>query len=350
MYNFAPDYPDSKILIIDDQKTIVRILESLLRESGYRDVASVLDPREALSVCKAYDPDLVLLDLTMPHVSGFELLEIFKQQPTQHFIPIIVLTSDQDQESKLKAFALGASDFLPKPVDRVELLVRMKSHLEIRYQTKLLEHKVAERTKELRETQIEIIQRLVKAAEFRDNDTGDHIIRLSLLCYHLGKAIGMTGEECELLRYASSMHDIGKIGIPDSILLKPGQLSEDEYEEMKSHTWIGSRMLSKSNTRLLQMAEEIALTHHERWDGTGYPRGLAGKAIPLVGRIAALCDVFDALTSSRPYKKAWSLKEAVAEIEKLRGTHFDPELTDIFLAALPSIVESDPYFRHLRQP
>ncbi|WP_248927016.1 HD domain-containing phosphohydrolase [Paenibacillus hamazuiensis] len=349
MHRIFPDYPESKLLIIDDQKTVAYILAKLLNEAGYDDVTYIHDPREALSTCEQLKPDLILLDLTMPYLSGFDLLELFKKEKSQQSIPIIVLTSDQDQESKLKALALGASDFLPKPVDRVELLVRIKNNLEIRYQHKLLEQKVAERTRELKETQIEIIQRLVKAAEYRDNDTGDHIVRMSMLCFHLAKAAGLPDEECELIRYASSMHDVGKIGIPDSILLKPGKLTDEEFAEMKNHTLIGGKMLSNSDTKVLQMAEEIAVTHHERWDGSGYPSGLAGEAIPLAGRITSICDVFDALTSIRPYKKAWPLGEAMEEIKRLRGTHFDPELADIFIAALPSIIESDLIFSHLKK-
>jgi putative two-component system response regulator len=347
--HIATSYPESKILVIDDQKTITLILEKLLNESGYYNVTCVVDPRQAVEIYQKLAPDLVLLDLTMPFLSGFDLLKLFQQYHTDQFIPVIVLTSDQDQESKHTALALGANDFLPKPFDRVELLVRINNTLAIRNQHKFLEQKVAERTQELRETQIEIIQRLVKASEYRDTDTGDHIYRLSILCYHMGRELGFSNEDCENFRYASLMHDIGKIGIPDRILLKPDKLTSEEFEEMKQHTVIGSEMLSDSKAKFLQMAKEIACSHHEKWDGTGYPSKLSGEEIPLVGRITAICDVFDALTSSRPYKKAWPVEQAIEELKILKGNYFDPELTDVFLTVLPSIIGSEEIFAHLRE-
>lgn len=212
-------------------------------------------------------------------------------------------------------------------------------HQAVRHQNRFLEEKVRERTKELQDSRLEVIHRLGRAAEYRDNDTGLHTIRMSRYAAALGRAAGMTEAECELLLHASPLHDVGKIAIPDRILLKPGKLDPDEWEVMKTHAAIGAELLAGSRSELMQMAETIALTHHEKWDGSGYPRGLKGEEIPLVGRICALCDVFDALTSERPYKKAWSVPEAMAEIERGSGTHFDPRLVELFKQILPEIME-----------
>ena len=348
MFDKHPQFLDSRIVVIDDQKTITLILHKLLTETGFQNVFCINDPREAVDIFRTVQPDLILMDLTMPHINGFELLKIFRADKEHHFIPVIVLTSDQDQDSKTTALSLGANDFLPKPFDRAELIVRIQNNLAIRFQYKTLEQTVEERTRELRETQLEIIHRLIIASERRDADTGEHIIRMSVLCYYLGKANRLSEEECDVLRYASTMHDIGKIGIPDHILLKSGKLTTEEFEIMKTHTIIGGEMLAESRSSILQVAELITRTHHEKWDGTGYPRGLRGTEIPLVGRIAAICDVFDALTSRRPYKPAWSLEAALAELVSLKGTHLDPELVDLFIQILPEAITSNEVYAHLR--
>ncbi|MBO8155581.1 MAG: response regulator [Bacillaceae bacterium] len=339
-------FKDSSILVIDDQRTITLILKKTLTESGFHNVTCINDPRDAMKTFEEVKPDLILQDLAMPHINGFELLKMFREK--ESIIPIIVLTSEQDPESKYNALSLGANDFLRKPFDKAELLARIHNNLAIRHQHKILEQKVAERTKELQETQIEVIHRLIKASEYRDSDTGDHIIRMSILCEELAKAVGFSDREAQILRYASTMHDVGKIGIPDDILLKPGKLSDEEFRVMKEHTLIGAEILKESRSRLLQMAENIVLTHHERWDGSGYPNGLKGEEIPLEGRITAICDVFDALTSSRPYKEPWPLDKVIAEIENQKGKHFDPDVADKFLDILPSVLERHQIFSHVK--
>ncbi len=247
--------------------------------------------------------------------------------------------------ARVRSLQSGAKDFLTKPFDRIETLTRIHNMLEVRLlhnqvrdQNVILERKVQERTAELNDTRLEIIRRLGIAAEYRDNETGLHIIRMSKICQVLGKAVGMTESEAELLLNASPMHDIGKIGIPDRILLKPGKLDADEWEIMKTHAAIGADMLSGHSSELLNMAKEIALTHHEKWDGSGYPRGLKGEDNPLAGRICAVSDVFDALTSVRPYKKAWSVEDSVAEIQRGKGANFDPDMVDVFMDTLDEIV------------
>jgi putative two-component system response regulator len=249
-------------------------------------------------------------------------------------------------ETRLKALDMGAKDFLEKPFDRLEAMTRIQNmlevrllHNEVRNQNRVLEERVKERTIDLINTQREILRRLGKASEYRDDDTGFHINRMSQYCQLIAKSADMSDRFSDMILDISAMHDIGKIGIPDSILLKPDKLNNDEFEIMKTHTIIGADILSGSDSPILRLAESIALTHHERWDGSGYPNGLAGESIPIEGRICALADVFDALTSIRPYKSAWSVENAVAEMEKGRGSHFDPKLFDVFIKVLPQIVE-----------
>jgi len=330
---------NARILIVDDQEPNVRLLECILLQSGYGNLKSTCDPRQVLLYYAAFEPDLILLDLHMPHLDGFELIQSLQSQVAPGaYLPILVLTADVSVESKQKALAMGARDFLNKPFDITEVLLRIRNLLETRFlyaqlqnQNLLLEERVRARTSELEEARIEILERLALAAEFRDDATGQHTHRVGRMSAMLAEGLQLPAERVELIRRAAPLHDLGKIGIPDHILLKPGRLAADEYELMKNHTTIGSRILSGSRFPVLQVAEEIALSHQERWDGSGYPRGLSGEEIPLVGRIVAVADVYDALTQERPYKAAWSPPEAVEEIRRQSGRQFDPQLVEVFM-------------------
>lgn len=338
------DIKTANILVVDDQPVNVKLLEKVLQAEGYPNIISTTDSREAVTLYRQHQCDIVLLDLNMPHIDGFGVMQEL-QQIAEDYPPILVLTALKDRDSRVRALESGARDFVSKPFDRVELLSRIRNMLEVRMlnkamkqQNRFLEQKVHERTRELEETRLEIIRRLGRAAEYRDNETGLHIIRMSQYSRLLGLADGMSEEEADMLLNASPMHDIGKIGIPDQILLKPGKLTPEEWEIMKTHATIGAEILSGHQSELMQVARQIALNHHEKWDGSGYPKGRSGDEIPLVGRIVAVADVFDALTTTRPYKKAWDLDDAIDYIVQSRETHFDPRLVDLFMKILPDIL------------
>ncbi len=332
------DLLNARILIIDDNAASVDLLEKTITSSGYTSILSITDPREAEGIYRAYLPDLVLLDINMPYLNGYQVMEKFKEIEKNSYIPVLVMTAQHDEETRLSTLAAGAQDFLTKPFNKVETLTRIKNMLRIRllhnqvsFNNQILEQKVQERTLELHQTRLEIIRRLGQAAEYRDNETGDHIIRMSRMCALLGELLGLPKEQTELLLNTSPMHDIGKIGIPDYILLKPGMLEKEEFDFMKTHTIIGGKLLGGHNAELMLAAQEIALTHHEKWDGSGYPNHLKGEDIPIEGRIAGLADVFDALTSKRPYKNPYPIEKACEIIQDGRAKHFDPTLTDLFL-------------------
>ncbi len=339
------DQLDATILIVDDEAANIRLLERLLGREGYRNLASTTDARQAIPLFLQQPPDLLLLDLHMPHLSGFELLEQVRAMiPPDNYLPILVLTADATLNTRQKALSMGASDFLTKPLERVEVLLRIRNLLETRFlhrrlqeYNQTLEARVAERTHDLEQARLEILRRLARAAEYRDYDTGQHTQRVGQLSAQIAQALGLPEPEVALLHHAAQLHDVGKIGISDSILLKPGKLTAEEFEQIKSHTVIGAQILSGSAFDLLQRAEQIALAHHERWDGGGYPQGLAGQAIPIGGRIVALADVLDALTNERPYKRAWTLDEACEEIKQQRARQFDPEVVDAFLGIYRSL-------------
>ncbi|MCK5022621.1 MAG: two-component system response regulator [Candidatus Aenigmarchaeota archaeon] len=335
---------EAKILIVDDQPANVTLIEKMLDIDGYINVISTTDPTQVESIYLEQNSDLVLLDLNMPIMDGYQVLAKIREVDPD-YPPIIVLTAQSDRESRIKALDLGARDFLAKPFDRVELMTRIRNMLEVRIMTKamknqniMLDGMVKERTKELNDTRLEVIRRLGRAAEYRDDMTGFHIIRMSRYSQLLALAVGMSEFEAEMLLNASPMHDIGKIGIPDHVLLKPGKLDAEEWTIMKTHVDIGVEILSGSDSELMDMASEVAQNHHEKWDGSGYPQAIAGEDIPLTGRVVAVADVFDALTTERPYKEAWPVEKAIEFLKEQSGKHFDPKLVEQFLGIMPDIL------------
>ena len=333
-----------KILLVDDTKTNIDVLIQTLKDDYKLGVA--LNGKKAMEYARTQKPDLILLDILMPGMSGFEVCGQLKKERQTADIPIIFITAMDSPGDKTRGFEKGAVDYIIKPFDVTEVKARVKTHLSLRIalealenQNILLEQKVKERTRELEETQIEILERLGLATEYRDVFTGDHIKRMSNFCRLLAQACGMSANDCEMLAHASTMHDVGKIGIADAILIKAGKLTPEERKIMQTHCDIGEKMLSGSDHPLMRMAAIIAKTHHEKWDGTGYPDGLKGQAIPIHGRIACICDVFDALISVRPYKKAWPLSKAYPEIQAGSETYFDPELVNLFMKNSSGIEE-----------
>jgi len=280
-------------------------------------------------------PSLILLDVMMPGMDGYEVCRRLKGDMRTQSIPIIFLTAQSNVSDEEVGLQLGAVDYLHKPCHAAIVRQRVRIHLELHNQNLALEERVRERTRELEETRIEIVRRLGRAGEYRDNETGMHVIRMSHYCHRLALAAGISAATAELLLVAAPMHDIGKIGIPDHILLKPGKLTPDEWAIMQRHAQIGAEIIGEHNSELLTIARSVALTHHERWDGNGYPQGLAGEAIPIEGRIAAVCDVFDALTSTRPYKQAWTEQAAFDYVVGESGKAFDPLLVRLFIDLLP---------------
>lgn len=338
----ASPFENARILVIDDEEPNVALLARILERAGCREYRTTTDPRDALPLFVEFRPDLVVLDLHMPHTDGFEILEGLAQHTTEgEYLPVLVVSGNQEPDTRRRALASGAKDFLLKPFDVEEVLLRVRNLLEtrrlhqaLRSQNEILEERVRERTRELELARIETLERLARAAEYRDDATGQHTQRVGRSAALVARALGLPSEEVDLIRRAAPLHDLGKIAIPDSILLRPGRLSEAEFEIMRTHTRIGARILSGSQIPLLDVAATIALTHHERYDGLGYPDGLRGESIPLVGRIVAVADVFDALTHDRPYKAAWPVDRAIEEIERQAGTQLDPEVVEAFLRSL----------------
>lgn len=341
----APDLPEtpelgrSRILVVDDDGDVIRSLVFLLRRCGFPDVRGTTDPADLPVLLAQYEPDLVLLDMHMPGMDGLEVLEAIRPFLREgSFLPVVALTGDGDPELRRQALAGGAADFIQKPVEAWEMETRVRNLLRIRAMTRRaagqaqeLESRVAARTAELEEARTEVLIRLARAAEYRDDETGHHAERVGALAGALAEGLGMDSADRDVLERAAPLHDVGKIGIPDHILRKPGPLSRQEMELMRTHTTIGAEILEGSRVRLLRAAREIALHHHERWDGTGYPHGLRGEAIPLPARIVAVADVFDSLSHDRPYRKALSSESTLAHLTDCRGSLYDPQIIDALL-------------------
>ena len=355
-----------RIAIIDDEPINIKVVQKYLQLEGYQRFFTTTDSRHAMELIRKETPDAVLLDIMMPHVSGLEILEDIRNSEELLDIPVIILTAANDTETRLEALRLGATEFLGKPVDSIELQVRLRNVLtakahrdHLKNYAWELELEVAVRSTELAETHQEVIQCLAKIGEFRDNETGNHVIRVGRYAEIIARQLGLPHDHTEQIGQASALHDIGKVCIPDSILLKPGKLDKAEHDVMKghckhgkntcsmspgdepaefrSHTTAGMMIAEVGKSPLLKAAAVIAYTHHEKWDGSGYPSGLSGEDIPIEGRITAVADVFDALTSERPYKPAFSLDKSLDIIKDSSGSHFDPAVVDAFFAGLGEI-------------
>ena len=363
--NLTPD--KARILIIDDEPINARIAEKALRYNGYRNVMVHTDSATAMDIIATQRPDVVLCDVCMP-VSGMVILRKVLADPVLVHIPMIMMTASDDETLRAEALELGATDLLAKPLRKTDLLPRVRNALLVRSHiahlqsySHELERQVRRRTAELLGSRTELIHCLARLAEYRDNETGRHVIRVGRYSGLLARALGIDEETAELIEHAAPLHDIGKIGIPDSILLKEGKLTPEEFEimqrhvalgkgafepmavhemrAMRSHTILGEMMVNVSTSPLLGMAAQIALTHHERWDGAGYPIGLAGEDIPISGRIVAVADVFDALSNKRPYKPAFPIDKCFAILEEGRGAHFDPQVVDAFKLVRDEILQ-----------
>jgi cyclic di-GMP phosphodiesterase len=358
----------AKVMVVDDEPTNIKVVQRLLQLAGYANFVTTTDSTAALGLIRKEKPDVVLLDLMMPNVSGLEILAEIRSDDKLSFLPVIILTAAADRETKLQSLELGATDFLGKPLDPSELVARIRNVLSVKaYEDRLLHHSqdlesaVRQRTADLEKSRQDLIHCLARAAEFRDDDTGNHILRVGKFVRLVAEKLGVSEDDAQLLEQASQLHDVGKIGIPDAVLLKPGKLTKEEFtamqqhcqfgghilhtgsepedEQLQKHTQLGAQILENGSSPILETAVRIALSHHEWWDGTGYPQGLAGEEIPLEGRITAVADVFDALSSKRCYKEAYSLDESLAIMRRERGTHFDPKVLDAFLAEQDKVAE-----------
>ena len=319
-----PDDHRPRLLLVDDEPTNLQLLRQVL-QADYR-LLFATDGARALQLAKEQRPDLILLDIMMPGMDGYAVCQALKRQPLTAHIPVIFVTALTDTQDETRGFDVGAVDYITKPVSPPVVRARVRTQLSLVH------------TDELRASRLQIVQCLGRAAEYKDNETGRHVIRMSLYAQQLALAAGCSAAWAEDLLHAAPMHDIGKIGIPDAVLLKPGPLDAPEWEVMRTHPHIGAEIIGNHGAHVLQLARSIALAHHEKWDGSGYPHGLAGEAIPLEARICAIVDVFDALTSTRPYKKPWSTEDAVAHIQSQAGKHFEPRLVELFVALLPQLL------------
>ena len=329
--------PSARILIIDDDEAIISLLERMLKRDGYQNVRSATDARLALPLFREFEPDLVLMDLRMPFLDGINVMGQLRQRNTPgEFLPVVLVTGDTTPEARELALSAGASDFLTKPFDATDVLLRIRNLIDLRKQYHDVHEEVVRHQRELRETQIEMAERLARVAEYRESMDGSLPAQFGMLSAGIAEELDMSDEQVELIRYAAPLHDIGMVGMPE-ILVKPGSLSLEELDLLKTHTSLGSRVFSGSSSPILRMAEEIALYHHENWDGTGYTPGLAGDAIPLPARIVAIVDTFLAMTRDRPYQKARSVDEALAWIDEQAGRKFDPAVVRAFQSVYPKI-------------
>jgi len=326
------------VLVVDDTPENIDVMSGILR-SDYK-VKAALSGQKALKIAQSTPaPDIILLDVMMPEMDGYDVCRELKSNSQTASIPVIFVTAKDTESDETFGLDLGAVDYITKPISPAIVQARVKTHLSLYDQNRHLEKTVKDRTKDLVQTQLQIIQRLGRAAEFKDNETGLHVIRMSHYSRLIAEALDLPDNYSDLIFKAAPMHDVGKIGIPDSVLLKPGKLDDQEWELMRQHPQFGADIMGEHESELLKESRIIALAHHEKWDGSGYPRGLKGEEIPLSARIVAVADVFDALTTERPYKKAWAVSDAVALIDKESGSHFDPELVAVFHEVLPDILD-----------
>ncbi len=331
----------STVLVVDDTPDNIDLIRGILEPMYDMQVAT--NGHIALALANREPrPDLILLDVVMPEMNGHDVCRQLKANPQTKDIPVIFITARSEVEDVAYGFSLGAADYITKPMQAAILLARVRTHLSLGDERHHLEELVAARTLQLETTQMELIYQLGRAAEFRDNETSAHTLRMAHFSRLLAERLGMDSKRATVVMYASMMHDVGKIGIPDDVLLKPGKLTAEEFEIIKEHPEIGGKIIGVHDAEVLREARNVALSHHEKWNGKGYPRGLKGKEIPLVGRICALADVFDALTSPRVYKRSWSIEEAFTYIRTESGEHFDPELAALFL-------ELEPELRHIQE-
>ncbi len=330
------------ILVVDDTPLNIAVLTGML-EDQYS-ILTAPGGVEALAIVEQTPPDLILLDIMMPGMSGYEVCRILKSRAASADIPVIFVSALTEANDERSGFEVGAVDYVTKPVKIDLVKARVKSHLALANQQRACRKMVEERTRELEQTQRAAIVMLGEAGHYNDSDTGVHIWRMGAYSGALARALGWPVKDSERLELAASMHDTGKIGIPDSILKAPRKLTEEEWEIMKTHAKIGFQILSESDTPIFQLAAEVAHYHHEKWDGSGYPESLAGETIPESARIVAIADVFDALTMNRPYKKAWSSEQAIELLKKDAGSHFDPRLIDVFISNLPEVLEIKAYW------
>ncbi|MCK4660809.1 MAG: response regulator [Phycisphaerae bacterium] len=358
----------AKIMIVDDEPINIKVFQRCLKVAGYENFITITDSTSVLETVASEDPDIILLDIMMPKMDGLEILERIRANEQRKHIPIVILTALNDQPTKQKALELGATDFLAKPVDPSDLIPRVRNALlakahydQTKAYAKTLEQEVRRRTEALAQSRLEVIHCLGRAAEYRDNETGQHVIRVGRYVGVIARGLGLDETLVELLEHASPLHDVGKIGIPDAILLKPGKLTPEEFEMMQKHCQLGrkvfhrlsddeqheylghaelgAKIMGDTGSPLLKMAGSIALSHHEKWDGSGYPLALAGEDIPIEGRITSVADVFDALSSKRPYKPAFPREKCFAIMEEGRGKHFDPSVLDVFFSHAQEIIK-----------